>query len=170
MYILYGSASRSSPNRKTMGVDSYVWWPDTNAWLDLVLLHTHEPVEMTSNVGLIQLPPLSMENSYFEGYVATQAGYGAFKDLQYHQIKMQTFNSGCPWMDGFYHWNLCALPVVDGSGGEGGDSGSPIFYYNYNVPTLIGVYWGGGGNWHLAIRTSSFLRSIAETAGITLRP
>jgi hypothetical protein len=113
-----------------------------------------------------------MENSFFDGYIATQAGYGAFKDLQYQQLLMQTQNSGCYWTTGFEYFGLCAKPVIN-SGVEGGDSGSPIFYYDATGPTLIGVLWGGSVGitppWQLATRTSSFLRQIADSVGVTLR-
>jgi hypothetical protein len=98
-----------------------------------------------------------------------QAGYGAFKDLQYHQLKMLPKNSGCPWTDN--PANICANPVKTNpvSGAEGGDSGSPFFYYDGSEPVLIGIYWGGSGIWHLANRVSDLIRTISEITGKPLR-
>lgn len=72
---------------------------------------------------VVQLPPLSMENSYYDGYTATNAGFGAFKDLQYQSLKLNSHGAGCPALDGYERWGICAQSASGTSNTEGGDSG-----------------------------------------------
>lgn len=113
IHVLYGSAARNSPIRQSVGVNSFTVWNSGDDRLDMAVLRFERTIQLNQYVGLAQLPPLSMEHSHYEGYTATQAGHGAFKDLQYHQIRMQYVRDGCLNLNSpGDRWGICAKPLV----------------------------------------------------------
>lgn len=139
--------------------------------IDFTLLHLSTPAELNQKVGVLQLPPLSAENSNFDECNAVQAGFGNFGDLKYQNLVMVTSYSSSRFLSGYYRYSLCAVPN-SGSDAEAGDAGGPVFYFdnsNGGQSTLLSVHWGMGDECHLSIRTSSFLKTIADIVGVTLR-
>lgn len=91
LYIYHGSAKLNSPNRKRVLVDFYVTW-HWHVEIDFALLHLETPIVFNAYSNYIRLPKLSDKNKSFEGTIATQAGHGGEKDLQYHQIRIKPLN------------------------------------------------------------------------------
>lgn len=89
----------------------------------MALLRHEYPIQLSFNVGLAQIPRMVQEHSYFNGVTATQAGYGAFKDVQYHQLTLNSNAAGCPPLDGYEREGICAQSKTGTSNSEGGDSG-----------------------------------------------